>query len=34
LNDIKSKLSEQSGLFTPDTRVKAPTELLHTRQID
>lgn len=30
LNDIKSKLSERSSLFTPDTRVKAPTELLHT----
>mmetsp|Transcript_11505 Transcript_11505/g.17674 ORF Transcript_11505/g.17674 Transcript_11505/m.17674 type:complete len:448 (-) Transcript_11505:263-1606(-) len=30
LNDIKSKLSERSSLFTPDTRVKTPTELLHT----
>jgi len=28
LKDIKSKLSERSVLFTSDTRVKAPTELL------
>ena len=28
-NDIKSKLSERSNLFTSDTRVKAPTELLN-----
>lgn len=29
LNDIKSKLSERSVLFTSDTRAKAPTELLN-----
>jgi len=29
LNDIKSKLSERSVLFTADPRVKAPTELLN-----
>jgi hypothetical protein len=29
LNDIKSKLSERSVLFTSDTRVKAPTQLLN-----
>ena len=29
LNDIKSKLSERSVLFTSDTRVNAPTELLN-----